>query len=91
MISEQTDWLCDHRHCLITSPTGVGKSWLACALAQKTCRDDYRVLYLSPAKLLRDLLAASSDGSLSRFIRRLTRPHLLVLDDWGRDTVRRSQ
>jgi len=69
----------------------VGKSWIACALAQKACRDGYRVLYLSAAKLFRDLLAASSDGSLSRFIRRLTRPHLLVVDDWGMDTVRRSQ
>jgi DNA replication protein DnaC len=85
------DWLRHHRHCLISGPTGVGKSWIACALAQKACRDGYRVLYLSAAKLFRDLLAASSDGSLSRFIRRLTRPHLLVVDDWGMDTVRRSQ
>lgn len=85
------DWLRHHRHCLITGPTGVGKSWIACALAQKACRDGYRVLYLSAARLFRDLLAASSDGSLSRFIRRLTRPHLLVVDDWGMDTVRRSQ
>ena len=85
------DWLRHHRHCLITGPTGVGKSWLACALAQKACRDGYRVLYLSAARLFRDLLAASSDGSMSRLIRRLTRPHLLVIDDWGMDTVRRSQ
>lgn len=85
------DWLRYHRHCIISGPTGSGKSWLGCALAQKACRDGYRVLYLSAARLFRDLLAASADGSLSRLIRRLLRPRLLVIDDWGLDSARRSQ
>jgi len=85
------DWVRYHRHCIITGPTGSGKSWLACALAQKACRDGHRVLYLPAAKLFRDLLAASSDGSMSRLIRRLLRPRVLVVDDWGLDSARRSQ
>lgn len=43
------DWVRYHRHCIITGPTGSGKSWLACALAQKACRDGHRVLYLPAA------------------------------------------
>jgi DNA replication protein DnaC len=80
-----------HRHCLITGPAGVGKTWLACALAQRVHCDGFRVLYLRAAELFHDLHVASSDGSLARVIRRLTRPRLLVIDEWGAESVRLSQ
>ena len=86
-----SDWVRQARHCLITGPTGVGKSWLACALAQKACRDGHRVVYSSATKLFRDLLAASVDGTLTALIRRLSRPALLVIDDWGLEQARRGQ
>ncbi len=85
------EWVRQHRHCLITGPAGAGKTWLACALAQRAYRDGFRVLYLRAAELFHDLHVASSDGSLARAIRRLTRPRLLVIDEWGAESVRLSQ
>jgi len=86
-----SEWVQYGRNCLITGATGVGKSWLACALAQKACRDGYRALYTYSPKLFRELLAANADGSLSKMIRRLARLDLLVIDDWGMEVAKRSQ
>jgi len=85
------DWVRYGQNCLITGATGVGKSWLACALARKACRDGYRVRYTYSPKLFRDLLAASADGSLTKLIRRLARLDLLVVDDWGMEVAKRNQ
>jgi DNA replication protein DnaC len=86
-----SDWVRHGQNCLITGATGIGKSWLACALAQKACRDGYRALYLYSPKLFRELLAANADGSLSKMIRRLGRLDLLVIDDWGMEVAKRAQ
>ena len=64
-------------------PTGVGKSFVACALAQKACRDGYSALYLRTAALFRDLAIAHADGSLGSLLMRLSRIHVLVIDDWA--------
>jgi len=77
------DWIRQHRKCLITGPTGVGKSYLACALAHQACRDGCRTLYFYLPKLIRQLLAAQADGSLTRLLRKIARVDLLVVDDWG--------
>jgi DNA replication protein DnaC len=86
-----SDWVRYGQNCLVTGATGVGKSWLACALAQKACRDGYRALYLYSPKLFRELLAANADGSLSKMVRRLGRLDLLVIDDWGMEVAKRGQ
>jgi len=77
------DWIRRHRHCLITGPTGAGKTYLACALAHKACREGFRALYYYLPKLFRELTLAQADGSLTRFLKKLAKVDLLLVDDWG--------
>lgn len=76
-------WLTEHLNVLITGPTGVGKTYLACALAQQACRQGWRALYLRLPRLCHDLEIARADGSYHKQLTRLARQDLLVLDDWG--------
>jgi DNA replication protein DnaC len=68
---------------LLTGPTGVGKSWLACALGYQACRDNRSVLYARVPKLFADLALAHVDGRYPRLIRAMGRVKLLILDDWA--------
>ena len=77
------EWIRRHDNCLITGPTGVGKSYLACALAHQACRDGWRVLYVRASRLFAELSIARADGSFGRRLLALSRIDLLVLDDWG--------
>jgi DNA replication protein DnaC len=77
------DWIRRHQNCLVTGPTGVGKSFIACALAGKTCRDGNTVQYLRIPRLFSELALAKADGSYGRRLIALARIDLLVLDDWG--------
>jgi DNA replication protein DnaC len=77
------DWIRQHRNVLITGPTGVGKTYLACALAQKACREGYTVRYLRLGRLFEDLVLAHADGRYPKVMSSLARTDLLVLDDWG--------
>ena len=72
-----------HDNLVICGPTGVGKSWLACALAHQACRDDRSVLYQRIPKLFTDLALARGDGRYARLMRALGGVQLLILDDWG--------
>lgn len=76
-------WIADHLNVLITGKAGVGKTFLACALAHKACREDFTVLYLRIPRLFRDLAIARGDGSYERLLKSYARADLLVLDDWG--------
>jgi DNA replication protein DnaC len=67
----------------VTGPTGVGKSFIACALAQKACRDGYSAFYTRAAALFRDLAMARADGSFRSLLARLGRTDVLVIDDWA--------
>jgi DNA replication protein DnaC len=77
------EWIRRHDNCLLTGPTGVGKSYLACALAHQACRDGWRVLYVRASRLFAELSIARADGSFGRRLLALSRIDLLVLDDWG--------
>jgi DNA replication protein DnaC len=77
------DWVRSRRNALITGPCGVGKSWLACALGHKACREDLSVLYYRVPRLFTALALARGDGRYSKLLRQLARANLLILDDWG--------
>lgn len=76
-------WITDHLNVLITGKAGVGKTFLACALAQKACREGYTALYLRVPRLFRDLAIARGDGSYEKLLKSYARTDVLVLDDWG--------
>ena len=76
-------WLREHLNCLITGPTGVGKSFIACALAHQACRDGYRVRYLRLPRLLAELSIAKGDGRYRKLLAQLASVDLIVLDDFG--------
>ena len=78
-----SDWIGRHHHCLITGPTGTGKTYLACALGHQACRDGHRVRYAYAPKLFRDLQSAHADGSLMKRLQQLRRTTLLIIDDLG--------
>jgi DNA replication protein DnaC len=82
-LAHDSAWVQRHENMFIIGPTGVGKSFLACALAQKACRDGHLVLYTRAAALFRDLNLARADGSLRNLLARLARVDVLVLDDWA--------
>lgn len=76
-------YLKEHNNVLIIGPTGVGKTYLACALAQNACRKGYTALYFRLPRLLHELSIAKADGRYSKLLTSIARTDLLVLDDWG--------
>lgn len=76
-------WIKEHLNLLITGPTGVGKTWLACALAHKACREGYTAQYVRLNRLFHELSVAKGDGQYSRLLASLSKVDVLLLDDWG--------
>jgi len=76
-------YLAKAHNVLVTGPTGVGKSYLACALAHKACRLGYNTLYLRLPRLLEEITLARADGRYPTLMAKLAKAQLLVLDDWG--------
>ena len=76
-------WVEEHRNVLITGPTGVGKSYLACALAHKACREGYRALYVRLPRLLQEFALARVDGRYGKLLAHLLKQDVVVIDDWG--------
>jgi DNA replication protein DnaC len=77
------DWIRSAYNLLVTGKTGLGKSWLACALGQRACREGLTVRYLRVPTLLEMMKAGRGDGSAPRVIERLGKVQLLILDDFG--------
>jgi len=88
------NWIRNHQNLLISGPTGVGKTFLACALAQKACREGFRTLYLRMPQFFYQIALSRADGTYGTLMKKFSKTHLLVLDDLGltslSDTERRD-
>jgi len=84
-------WIADNLNVLVTGPTGVGKSYLACALGQSACRKGIRTAYRRLPRLLDELALARAEGSYARALARFARADLFVLDDWGLGSLSEPQ
>ena len=82
-LAQDSAWVRQHQNLFLIGPTGVGKSFLACALAEKACRDGFTAWYTRAAQLFRDLALARADGSLRRLFTRLAKVEVLLVDDWA--------
>ena len=77
------DWVRRHHNIIVTGPTGSGKTFLACALTNKACREGFRALYLRAPKFSYQMALAKGDGSYGKTMAKLAKAHVLVIDDLG--------
>lgn len=77
------EWIRRTQNLLITGATGAEKTWIACALAQQTCRQGPSVQYYRVPRLIEELHISHGDGSYIKFLKALSKASLIVLDDWG--------
>ncbi len=81
------EWVRRHQNVLLSGPTGVGKTFIACALGHAACRLGFTTRYHRVGRFLAELTVAMGDGSYPRLVETLTRVNLLILDDWGLDPL----
>ena len=82
-LAQESGWVSKHENIFVLGPTGVGKSFVASALAQKACRDGYSAFYARAQSLFRDLTLARADGGLRHLLAKLGRVDVMVIDDWA--------
>jgi DNA replication protein DnaC len=82
-LTQNSAWVRQHQNLFLIGPTGIGRSFLACALAEKACRDGFTAFYTRATPLFRDLSLALADGSLRSLLVRLARLDVLAVDDWA--------
>lgn len=81
-------WIKEHHNLIVTGPTGVGKTYVVCALANKACRLGYSARYWRTSRLLQAIATARADGSYSTLVQKLQKTDVLLLDDWGLSPLR---
>jgi len=85
------EWIKNHHNVIITGPTGIGKSYLAEAFAQKACREGMTAIYYRYPRLFRELAIARGDGSYLKLLNRIAKTELLVIDDWGLSSMNEAE
>ena len=90
----QNEWIKKHRNLIITGPTGVGKTYLACAFGVSACREGISTCYVRLPRLLQEMKVSRADGSYIKLLGKISRIQVLIVDDWGlsplNDTERRD-
>lgn len=86
-----SEWVRQKQNIVLLGPTGIGKSWLGCALAHRACRDGFSVLHKRSSELFRDLAIAHADGSFGRLLLKLSRVDVLLLDDFAMAPLKDSE
>ena len=76
-------WVTKHQNIILAGPTGIGKTFVACALADQVCREGMTATYRRMPRLLNELLLARADGSYIKLLARFAKTDVLVVDDWG--------
>ena len=87
----QGNWVQEKHNLIITGPTGVGKTFLACALADKACKLGFTSFYIKTSELSSQLSLAQADGSFSKVLSKFAKTNLLILDEWFRDSLKDNQ
>jgi len=86
-----SEWIRQKQNVLLLGPTGIGKSWLGCALAQKACRDGFTAVNKKSSELFRELAIAHADGSIGRMLLRLSQIDVLLIDDFAMAALKDSE
>lgn len=87
----QGDWINRAQNLLLTGPCGSGKTYLACALGHNACRQGYSVRYYRLSRLLLELIQTKADGTYHKKLQQLAKTQLLIIDDWGLETLKPAQ
>lgn len=84
-------WIKEHQNIIIIGPTGVGKSYLACALAHQACLQGYKARYYRVSRLFKELYVAQGDGTYLKLLTAISKANVLILDDWGLENLKDQQ
>lgn len=77
------DWVREHHNVAVSGPSGIGKTFICCALLEKACREGFTTLYFGAEKFFRTMAIAYVDGSFDKVLSKLSRVDVLAIDDWG--------
>lgn len=84
-------WVTDHQTIIIEGATGVGKSYLSCALGNQACRNGFTVIYRRARRLFDELAMARGDGTHARLLQRIAKTNVLIIDDFGTDGLAQKE